>query len=167
LDLFGECRLWRLSTAGLGKASAWHAVHTRGVVDANYCTAAPRRADDLGGHPVELPITRRGRTICGVSHFWHAGACRGHPHEGSGHARITPRIHGVIFGLGIDVLGSPDRVGGLGSSECCQRVCGSSRSWAGHLGRLDASVADPSRPSTLGAGRGSCPRHGRVADEPQ
>jgi hypothetical protein len=59
---------------------------------------------------VELPITRRGRTVCGVSHVWHAPrACHGHPHERPRHAGITPLVPRVVLGLGVDVLG-PRRI---------------------------------------------------------
>src|SRR5262245_35077243 len=59
---------------------------------------------------VEPPITRRGRTACDVSHVWHAPrACHGHPHERPRHAGIPPLVSGVIFGLGVDVLG-PRRI---------------------------------------------------------
>src|SRR5262249_54923806 len=55
---------------------------------------------------VELPITRRGRAVCDVSHVWHAPrACHGHSHEWPRHARIAPLVSGVILGLSVYVLG--------------------------------------------------------------
>ena len=39
----------------------------------------------------------------------HASACHGHPHERPRHARITPLISSVIFGLSIDIFG-PRRI---------------------------------------------------------
>src|SRR5262245_33402355 len=68
-----------------------------------------RRADGLGGRPrpsVELPITRRGRAVCDVSHVWHTPrACHGHSHERPRHARIPPLVSGVVLGLSVNVLG--------------------------------------------------------------
>jgi hypothetical protein len=55
---------------------------------------------------VELPIIRRGRAECGVSHVWHAPYARhGHRHERPRHARISPLVRRVILGLCVDVLG--------------------------------------------------------------
>jgi hypothetical protein len=72
-------------------------------------TVTARHGDEvIGAEPsVQPPISRRGRTVGGVSHVWHAPcACRGHPHERARHARIAPLVRGVIFGLGVHVLRS-------------------------------------------------------------
>src|SRR5262252_9180428 len=54
---------------------------------------------------VELPVTRRGRAVCDVSHVWHAPrACHGHSHERPRHTGVTPLISGVILGLCVDIL---------------------------------------------------------------
>src|SRR5262245_26580188 len=55
---------------------------------------------------VDLPITRWGRPVCGVSRVWHAPrACYGHRNERSRHARIAPLVCRVVLGLGVHVLG--------------------------------------------------------------
>jgi hypothetical protein len=113
----------------------------------------------------ELPIIRRGRAECGISHDWHASACHGHPHKRPRHARIAPLVGRVILGLGIDVLG-PRGIVLEGRDRSDARNVRSRRSWAGHLGRLDENAADPSRPSSPEGARGSYLRREMAADEP-
>src|SRR4029450_5520566 len=69
-------------------------------------TVRPRRPRPS----VELPVTRRGRSVCGLSRVWpppRPGP--GHPHEWPRHARVAPLVTAMIFGLGVDVLG-PRRI---------------------------------------------------------
>jgi hypothetical protein len=63
-------------------------------------TVTARHGDEMigGESSVQPPIIRRGKAVGDVSHVWHAPrACRGHPHERAGHARIPPLVGGVIL----------------------------------------------------------------------
>src|SRR5438034_2931802 len=96
-----------------------------------------KRRGALTGPSVELPVTRRGRTVCGVSHVWHAPrACHGHPHERARHARVAPLVRGVILGLGIDVLG-PGRIvlEGRDRSNAVAETAGARRSEERRVGK--------------------------------